>query len=188
MILSRLSLIVCLALAPLGWAADEKPAAEKPAAPANPNERPAELKALDGLLGAWDVTVESRIVGNTPQPVVQKGRAIEAMQWVLDGSFLAGQSANEKGRPMSAWMWGFDRTTSTYRLWWFGTGGQVTEWAGAYNSETREFTVRTQAVGGYQSTATIKIIDDNTRTQTVKVLDPEGKVTQEIKAVMTRRK
>jgi Protein of unknown function (DUF1579) len=190
---NRSRLIFCLAIAFLAAApvltpADDKPADAKPPAPANPNQRPEELKALDALMGAWEVQMESRIAGAGPQPIVQKGRAVEAMQWVLDRSFLAGQSANESGRPLSAWMWGFDRATKTYRLWWFGVGGQVTEWQGAYNAETREFTLRTEALGGYQSTAIIKIIDDNNRTQSVKVHDPEGKLTQEIKAVMTRKK
>jgi hypothetical protein len=169
---------VVLGLGSVGYGADEKAAG-----------RPAELSALERMAGVWDVVVESS-GGNGPdgKPMVQKGRALEIMQWALDKSFLAGHSTGEAGRPMSLWMWGFDTNTKTYRLWWFGVGGQVTEWAGAYNADTQEFTMRTEAGGGYLSQAVIKFENDNTRTQTVTVRDPQGNVTQKITAKMTRRK
>jgi len=64
----------------------------------------------------------------------------------------------------------------------------VTEWAGAYNADTQEFTLRTEAAGGYTSTAVLKFETDNARTQTVTVRDPQGNVTQRISAKMTRRR
>ena len=159
------------------------------AAPSRGAERPAELGALERMAGIWDVVVEStQRAGPDGKPIVQKGKALEVMQWALDKSFLAGHSTGESGRPLSMWMWGFDTSTKTYRLWWFGTGGQVTEWAGAYNADTQEFTMRTEAAGGYTSTAVLKFETDNARTQTVTVRDPQGNVTQRMSAKMTRRR
>jgi hypothetical protein len=176
-IIGVLWIAVVLGLAGAGYGADNK------------NERPAELAALERLAGAWEVQMESTVgAGPDGKPMVQKGRAVEVMQWALDKSFLTGVSTGESGRPLSMWMWGFDMPTKMYRLWWFGVGGQVTEWGGAYNPDTQEFTMRTQAAGGYQSTAVIKFVNDNTRTQSVTVRDPEGNVTQRISAKMTRKR
>ena len=190
--LSRLaaSFAACLVmLLSLGThAAEQTPPTAAP--PPRPAQRPEELKALDGLIGVWNVDVTATTIGDTPEAKVveQKGKGVETMQWVLDNSFVAGHSTGESGKTLSAWMWGYDQTTKTYHLWWFGAGGQVTVWTGAYDPSNKTFTVRTQAAGGFKSEATIQIIDENNRKQTVQVRDPNGKATQRIVATMTRRK
>ena len=170
--------------------AGNKPAAQQPPATAQAPQRPPELQALNRLAGIWNVEVTSNTIGETPEGKVetQKGKAVETMQWVLDDSFIAGHSTGETGRTLSAWMWGYDQNTKTLRLWWFGVAGQVTEWGGAYDASTQTITLRTQAAGGYQSTATIQFVDDNTRKQIVEVRNAEGKPTQRIVASMVRRK
>ena len=175
--------------------AEAKPPADKPAtAAATPAAKAAQrleqLKPLDRLTGTWLVDVSSSTMAETPDGKIdtQKGRGIETMQWALENSFIAGHSVGESGKIVSAWMWGYDQATKTYHLWWFGAGGQVTEWAGAYDVGNQTFTLRTQTAGGYKSTATIQFIDENSRKQVVELRDPAGKLTQRITAMMTRKK
>ena len=176
------------------FAQEPKPAEAKSPTTAPPTaktpQRPHELKALDRLTGTWLVEVSSSTMGDKPDGKIetQTGKGIETMQWALENSFIAGHSAGESGRIISAWMWGYDQATKTYRLWWFGAGGQMTEWGGAYDASNQTFTLRTQAAGGYKSVATIQFIDDNSRKQVVELRDATGKLTQRITATMTRKK
>jgi hypothetical protein len=189
-------LVLLLAVGLIGeraLAQEPKPTENKPATappPAKPVQRPEELKVLDRLTGVWLVEASSSTMSDAGDGKVdtQRGKTIETMQWALENSFIAGHSAGETGKIISAWMWGYDQATKTYRLWWFGAGGQMTEWAGAYDAGNQTFTLRTQTAGGYKSTATIQFIDDNSRKQVVELRDPAGKLTQRITAMMTRKK
>ena len=163
-------------------AAQDKPAAPpaKPAADA----RPPELAVLNQFVGTWDVAlVNKRSEWNKTE---QTGKATEVADAVID-SYVAGRTIGESGKVLSLWMWGYDKNARVYRLWWFGAGGQVTEWAGVYNADSNTLTMKAEIGPSLTATAIIKFTDANTHTQEVIIRD-ENKTYQHAVATSTRKK
>lgn len=115
-----------------------------------------EQKVLDQFVGKWDETYEVAKTDFTPE--ARKGTAKVDFRSVLGGKFVQ-QNAEHSDDASAMLMYTYDEQESRYRGWWFSSMGLTSEYAGAWDADSKTMTWRTVDESPVAATITQKFVD-----------------------------
>ena len=144
-----------------------------------PDNGPAELRALDSLIGDWKVEMT---IG--PNPDV---RTVEmSSQWTLGKRYVLSKSKSENDELMT--LWTFDPAMKVYRRWFFFSSGTTLHEVGHWDPVKQTFEFQSADPNqGLNTVSTIKIVDKDTKRWSVTLKANDG-TTVTAKGTTTRCK
>jgi hypothetical protein len=118
---------------------------------------PPEMKALERLLGTWEVEQTTSVPKETGS-----NTHVVKRELVLGGRFVQGMGGFDDGEPDFTTMYTYDSQRKTYRNWFFHSSGFYWEATGTWDesSQTLSFTYR--PAGGGKGTITFRFTDETT--------------------------
>jgi len=168
------SLLACLACQWAATAGDEGPFDKVP-----------ELKALGALVGNWDTQATFKKAEWTPKEVKVSG-SIKS-EWTLGGRFVQGKG-RDSNTPEVQTHWTYDVNKKAYRMWFFASDGNVAEWAGKWNPDSKTFTLKNDLGNEITDTFVVRIVDANTIELASEAKGKDGKIYFAYEGKWTRRK
>ena len=152
-------------------------------------QRPAESKVLDQLVGRWDIAAEGKVLA--PKPKTIRATGIADVSWVLEHQF---QQANgtfkaddPQARTSNVQMTRWDATARQYRRWTFDSNGTTLEWTGTWDQQAKAFTWHAQR-NGVRYDQTYRIQTADTHAYETLVRDADGNLLAELHAKVTRHR
>ncbi|NQT39408.1 MAG: DUF1579 family protein [Planctomycetes bacterium] len=142
---------------------------------------PPEMKALERLLGTWEV--ES--IGKIPEET--RSTSTHRRELVLGGRFVEDKAFDDKGKPISTAMYTYDSNRKAYRYWFFFSEG-VLESTGTWDESSQTFTFICKPGGGATGVITIRFSDETTFNWSVIFKDAGGKVGYHLEGKAVRKK
>jgi hypothetical protein len=155
------------------------------ALPAGAPALPPQLKALERLIGTWDVVAVARVAEWTPQETRTTGKIVR--QWVLDGRFIQ-DTAQYADDTESLSLYSYDEQAKAYRSWWFSSLEYNNKSTGQWDAATGTFSFTADVGNGLTSTSTMRFAGEGDQhTATAIVKDGGGKVYFDGQWTVTRR-
>lgn len=116
-----------------------------------------------------------------------------AAEWVLNGYFVRQTFVHEcTDRPSKiegTVTMSYDLAKKSFRKWIFASNGQMTEYAGVWDTKSRTMTwAHEDASGGVSRVQRTTFIDNDTENWTEVIKNPDGKVIAELSGTNKRRK
>ena len=149
------------------------------------DDRPAELKVLDRLVGTWDAETVSKPAEWTPKEVRSKSELTR--KWVLKNQFVREVGRSWDGQ-QTLLMWSYDSQKKAYRYWFFTSQGNTHEATGRWDKQAKTLTMKTDIGNGVTSTGRVRFVDENTHVWTAIAKNREGKVFFHMEGKVTRKK
>jgi hypothetical protein len=157
-------------------------------AQSGPSSEKAELKALDGYAGTWEIELTIKYA-DQPEAIKRSGRCIG--EWIHNGHFMrqtwtvdaSGDMPEVTGSSIRT----YDDRQKAYRTWSFDSSGTVEESQGTWDDEARTitWTARENTLGG-QTVTQSKFSDDH-ESWSIVVKDGDGQVVAEFNGKSVRR-
>jgi len=129
-------------------------------------QRSAELDRLNMMVGNWETTAETKIMGED-EAVKGSGKSISA--WECDGWCLVERGQYDMGGDMGKMngvaIWTWDPKAKKYRTFWADSMGSTAVGTGRYNEATKTWHMKGKGHGPMGTTharGTAKMIDDKT--------------------------
>ena len=148
------------------------------------DDRPAELKVLERMIGTWDdVSIQK------PAVWTQKSGRVTAKitrQWILDGRLIMDRSILSDGTENLA-LFGFDPQSKVYGLWWFNSEGHHNVATGSWNDKSQTISYVTKLDDGKTWRSSLRFANRNHEVWDFKVTDADGKVYFDMDSIVTRR-
>ncbi len=128
------------------------------------HDRPAQLDALNMLVGKWKTQGEVKMIG-MDEPILTSGTS-EAV-WECDGRILMDRATYDMGPmgPMSGVsIWTWDASQKQYRMWWYDSFGETAQGTARYDEKTRTWHFKNRgrsSLCNVISKGTIRMIDQD---------------------------
>lgn len=140
---------------------------------------------FDRWAGRWETTTEYKATAVTPAKTM-KGETI--VRKVLDDQFLLWQWKDESGDSQYLSLLGFDENTGNYRIWIFGSAGEVFERTGQWDAVSQTLALDLKAPSpGVSGLSTDRFTDKDHIESLILVKDASGQITRDIRATWTRK-
>ena len=172
------SVIVAVAFA-MGAIAAERSATTKPA------ERSAEMKVLDRHQGNWRGATTVHKAKWTPKEI--RGTSTTSRVPVLGGRFNLDRTEASDGAS-GLTLATYDVQRKSYRMWWFSSTGQSTEWKGQWDAKTKTMTLHSKNDDGVTAVSKVRHPDDKTAKWTVVARNRSGEIGFSMEGTNTRVK
>lgn len=153
--------------------------------PKKPDEKPAELKVLERLIGTWKDEIVYK-----PSPTNPKERretSTSRYEWSLNGWFLVERGKTTDGDEELQIMT-FDPKKKAFRRWYFDSDGNTRESTDKWDDKTSTFTWTGSLDEGTTVVSVWKFTDKDTLDWTWTANDKEGKVVGRIEGKSVRQK
>jgi len=141
---------------------------------ANAQEKTAESKVLDQLVGTWKSESVNKVAEWTPREVKSTGSI--TCQWILDGKFVEEAGSSTTPGVEHRMLWWYDPNRSAYRQAFFSSEGVTLETVGTWDAKAHTFTWKSETQPGMTAVSTHHFVDADTYEWTYVIKDGGGKV------------
>ena len=118
-----------------------------------PDAPPPEMKALERLVGTWNVEQENKVPEQARLNYVLKAKAI------LGGRFIQQMGASHgEAKPTQMGMYTYDVNKKDYHYWFFMSSGFFAESIGTWDESSQTFTFTNSLPGGGRATITTRFL------------------------------
>ena len=144
---------------------------------------PPEMKALERLVGAWEVDT----VGIIPEERRSTAFALKR-ELVLGGRFVQEMGGfDDKGKPTFTGMYTYDSNKKAYRYWLFLSGGGYSESTGTWDYPSQTFTFKNRPSWGGTGVITLRVHDKAAIDVSLIAKNADGKVSHHIEGKSVRQ-
>ena len=147
------------------------------------NPPPPEMKAVERLVGTWEVEQTTSVPKETGS-----NTHVVKRELVLGGRFVQGMGGFDDGKPDFTTMYTYDSQRKTYRNWFFHSSGFYWEATGTWDESDEAFVFNYGLPGGGKGTMTIRFTDETTLVFSMIGKDPRGEVVYRSEGKAVRQK
>lgn len=169
-------MLVAVSLCIVGSARAEAPPA---------TQKPAELKVLERLIGAWDSVSTVKVMDGQPVKLSQAGTVTR--RWSLNGWFVEEAGKGENGMEVHV-LFTYDVNSQRFKMWYFDSLGTNVDSDGTWDEASHTISWKKDLGNGITQLGTIHFVDPNAHEWTSAVKDGAGKVLWEGAGKVTRKK
>lgn len=148
--------------------------------------KPAELKVLDRLVGAWNVERISKPTEDNPKETRTAGTMTIA--WVLDGWFLQARGISNSGKFEDLQFVTYDPRAKAYRHWYFNSLGVASDSTGQWDEAAQTILWTADLENGATLRNKEHFIDKDTTEWALVIKDKQGELLLDVQGKLTRRK
>jgi hypothetical protein len=146
---------------------------------------PPEMKALEGLLGTWEVLTVSKVAKWTPEET--RSTTICKREPILGGRYFRESAFDQQGKLLATGMLTYDTNKRIYRFWYFHPEG-VNENAGTWDGSSRTLSLQIVRGEGVTGVLTLQLRDETTIEWKSTMKDVSGEVCVRMEGKAVRQK